>query len=100
MVLSDLIYRLQLKNPGLPPSAISSAVRRVFDEISEALAAGGRVELRGVGSFGLRDYPGHEGRNPRTGDAVNVLPKRGLHWKTGKSLAEAIQDSRAELARR
>lgn len=87
---------MQLKNRELPPDAVEAAVRRVFREIINALADGGRVELRGFGVLKVRQLQGSMRRNPKTGTAIEVPAKRGVHWKTGKVLARAINEPSAE----
>lgn len=94
LTLSDLIDIVQLKNRGVPPDVVEKAVRRVFREIIKALAAGRRVELRGFGVLELRELAGGTRRNPKTGEAIEVPAKRGVHWKTGKGLAKALNEAR------
>jgi integration host factor subunit beta len=67
-----------------------AAINTVFDSIAHSLESGRRVELRGFGSFGIKEYPAYEGRNPRTGVNVAVEAKRGIFFKTGKSLRERV----------
>ncbi len=69
------------------------AVRAIFDSMVEALADGGDIELRGLGSFTMRSYGAYRGRNPRSGEPVDVAAKRVPHFKPGKPL-------RAQIARR
>jgi integration host factor subunit beta len=64
----------------------------IFDEISEALARGERVELRGFGAFSVKRRDARIGRNPRTGEAVNVAEKHIPFFKTGKLLRERLND--------
>ncbi len=66
------------------------AVDAVFDRISEALVTGDRVELRGFGSLQSKSYPGYRGRNPRTGEEVEVAPKRLPVFRPGKELRELV----------
>lgn len=66
------------------------AVNTVFDSISHSLEEGNRVELRGFGSFGLKDRRSREGRNPKTGERVMVDAKRVLFFKAGKALRERV----------
>lgn len=65
-------------------------VDTVFEELEEALARGERVEVRGFGSFVVRSHDGYTGRNPRTGETVEVPSKRLPHFKTGKEMRERI----------
>ncbi len=66
------------------------AVNTVFDSISHSLEVGNRVELRGFGSFGLKERRSREGRNPKTGERVMVAAKRVLFFKAGKALRERV----------
>ena len=65
-------------------------VDAVFKEMVKALREGERIEIRGFGSFVLRDYGSYKGRNPKTGDAVMVPPKRLPYFKVGKELRERV----------
>ena len=69
-------------------------VNAVFDSMSKALESGNRVEIRGFGSFEVREYDAYTGRNPKTGAVVNVPAKRAPFFKTGKELRVRINDSR------
>ena len=69
-----------------------SAVDAVFDTIAHSLEAGRRVELRGFGSFGLKERQSRTGRNPKTGEAVTVDAKRVMYFKTGKGLRERVDN--------
>lgn len=70
--------------------AASEFVSLFFGSIKQALADGGRVEIRGFGSFQLREYEGYTGRNPKTGIRVDVKPKQLPFFKAGKELKELI----------
>ena len=74
----------------LNPVAMS-IVRNVFDSMAEALHRGDHVELRGFGSFGVRDHGAYRGRNPRSGGAVEVPPRRSPFFKIGKPLRARIE---------
>ena len=67
-----------------------SIVNAVFDSMKQALLDDERVELRGFGSFSIRNYEGRTGRNPRTGEEVEVPPKKSVHFKVGKELRERV----------
>ena len=69
---------------------VEAIVTTIFDEITNALAAGRRVELRGFGAFSTRDRDARTGRNPRTGAAVKVDAKRVPYFKPGKELREKL----------
>jgi integration host factor subunit beta len=90
MTRSDLIQRLATANPHLYLRDIEKVVETVFDEISDALARGDRVELRGFGAFSVKHREARTGRNPRTGETVHVGAKRLPFFKTGKGLRERL----------
>ncbi len=88
---SELIERIGGANPHLLQRDVESIVNLVFDEISGALARSDRVELRGFGAFSVKHRPAHTGRNPRTGEQVEVEEKYVPFFKTGKELREKLQ---------
>ena len=94
MIKSELITQLAEANPHLFQRDIERVVNAVFDEITEALSRGDRVELRGFGAFSVRHRPARDGRNPRTGEAVAVRDKYVPFFKTGKELRERVDASR------
>ena len=97
MTKSDLIKRLAEANPHLYTRDIERIVTTVFDQIGAALARGDRVELRGFGAFSVRARDARTGRNPRTGDEVQVPDKVVPYFKTGKELRERLNlDDAAE----
>ena len=90
MTKSDLILRLAELYPHLLQRDIERIVGTVFDEISNALARGNRVELRGFGAFSIKQREARQGRNPRTGAAVSVAEKYVPFFKTGKQLRDRL----------
>jgi len=68
----------------------------ILDSMISALNDGDRIEIRGFGSFEVRHYKGYSGRNPRTGETVDVKPKRLPFFKTGKELRERVNSSNAD----
>ncbi len=90
MIRSELVTKLAAENPGLTIRDIENIVGCFFDEIVEQLAAGGRVELRGFGTFSTRSREGRTGRNPRTGDAVSIEAKRVPYFKPGKEMRDRL----------
>jgi len=90
MIRSELVQKLATKNPDLANRDIEKIVSVFFATISGALVNNQRVEIRGFGAFGTRSRNARIGRNPRTGVAVTVPPKRVPHFKSGKSLCERI----------
>lgn len=90
MTRSQLILRLAELNPHLYHRDVERIVTTVFEEISAALARGDRVELRGFGAFSIKRRSARVGRNPRTGEVVQVAAKYLPYFKTGKELRERI----------
>ena len=90
MTKSELIARLSERYPHLHQRDVERIVNTIFDEISGALSRGDRVELRGFGSFSVRKRNARVGRNPRTGETVNVDEKFLPFFKTGKELRERL----------
>ncbi|MEE8350708.1 MAG: integration host factor subunit beta, partial [Rhodospirillales bacterium] len=88
MTKSELIARLAAANPDLFQRDVERIVTTIFDEITSALAAGDRVELRGFGAFSVKRRGARVGRNPRTGESVQVSEKFIPYFKTGKQLRE------------
>ncbi|MFY9640420.1 MAG: integration host factor subunit beta [Rhodomicrobium sp.] len=86
MIKSELIEKLASGNPHLMHRDVEKIVNVVFEEITGALARGDRVELRGFGAFSVKHRPARTGRNPRTGDQVDVSEKFVPYFKTGKEL--------------
>jgi len=86
MIRSELLQALAKENPELRAEDIERALDTFFDEIAESLACGGRVELRGFGAFSTRNRDGRQGRNPRTGETVEVPEKRVPYFKPGKEM--------------
>ena len=93
MTKSELIARLAEQNPTLYHRDIEKLVNTVFDTITTALVEGHRVELRGFGAFSIRERKARLGRNPRTGEAVNVDAKRMPFFKMGKGMKERLNRS-------
>ena len=90
MTKSELIQNLADANPHLYQRDVERIVTTIFDEITTALANGDRIELRGFGAFSVKDRGSRIGRNPRSGEMVNVPAKRIPFFKTGKQLREKI----------
>lgn len=86
---SELIKEVSVKNK-LTFEQAEAAVNTFFDTMTQVLHDGGRIELRGFGSFLIREYDGYLGRNPRTGEAVTVAPKRLPFFKPGKEMKNAV----------
>jgi integration host factor subunit beta len=90
MTKSELIARLAAANPHLYHRDVERIVTTIFEEIVAALARGDRVELRGFGAFSVKQRGARLGRNPRTGEAVDVSAKHIPYFKTGKELRERL----------
>ncbi|MCZ6603745.1 MAG: integration host factor subunit beta [Alphaproteobacteria bacterium] len=90
MTKSELILRLAESNPHLYQRDVERIVATVFEVITDALAHGDRVELRGFGAFSVKQRQARIGRNPRTGESVAVAAKRVPYFKTGKELRERL----------
>ena len=90
MIRSELIQKIADENPHLTQRHVERIVNTVFEEIIEALAKGDRVELRGFGAFSVKARDARIGRNPRTGEAVQVDDKKVPFFKTGKLLRDRL----------
>ena len=93
MTKSELIQHVAELNPHLYHRDVERIVTTIFEEISEALARGDRVELRGFGAFSVKRRDARIGRNPRTGAAVQVAEKHIPFFKTGKLLRERMNEN-------
>lgn len=89
MTRSEII-RIVAQRAAVPQAMARSAVEVIFDELTQALTEGRRVELRGFGTFQVRRYDGYEGHNPRTGGAVKVQPKGLPVFRAGKEIREGL----------
>ncbi len=90
MIRSELVQKLCDDHPDLTVKEIERVVSAFFDSIIAQLQSGGRVELRGFGAFSTRDREARKGRNPRTGDSVDVAAKRVPYFKPGKEMRERL----------
>jgi integration host factor subunit beta len=93
MTKSELIARLAERFPQLVAKDADFAVKMILDAMSEALANGDRIEIRGFGSFALNYRPPRVGRNPKSGDKVSVPEKWVPHFKAGKELRERVDST-------
>lgn len=87
---SDIVGRLAQLHPQLQQKDAELAVKVILDALSNALAKGERVEIRGFGSFSLNHRPARQGRNPKSGAKVVVPAKYVPHFKAGKELRERV----------
>jgi len=90
MIRSELIQMIAEENPHLFQRDVERIVNTIFEEITEAMARGDRVELRGFGAFSVKGRDARTGRNPRTGEAVTVEEKHVPFFKTGKLLRDRL----------
>ena len=92
MIRSELLQKLAQDNPELRAQEVEQVVDIFFEEIAQRLAEGGRIELRGFGAFSTREREARTGRNPRTGEAVDVPAKRVPYFKPGKDMRRRLND--------
>ncbi|HUO44825.1 MAG TPA: integration host factor subunit beta [Burkholderiales bacterium] len=90
MTKSELIAKLAIRHPQLVAKDAELAVKMILDAMSKNLAEGQRIEIRGFGSFGLNHRPPRVGRNPKSGEKVQVPEKYVPHFKAGKELRERV----------
>ncbi|MGB3245603.1 MAG: integration host factor subunit beta [Sulfitobacter sp.] len=90
MIRSELIQKIADDNPHLYQRDVERIVNTIFDEITGALSGGDRVELRGFGAFSVKKRDARVGRNPRTGETVNIEEKHVPFFKTGKLLRDRL----------
>jgi integration host factor subunit beta len=94
MTRAELIAVIARQRDSMPYSAVESAVKLLLEQLSEALARGERIEIRGFGSFSLHFRSPRVGRNPKTGAPVAVAGKYVPHFKPGKALRQRVDASR------
>jgi len=95
MVKSELIQVIASKQPNLTKEDVGAAVNCIFNRINEELGRGGRIEIRGFGTFSIRQHAAKMGRNPKTGEKVSVPRKNSVHFKPGGKLRERVNASRS-----
>ncbi len=93
MIKSELVERIAERFPHLYMRDVEKIVNAILEEITSALEDGGRVELRGFGSFSVKQRDPREGRNPRTGEQVSVVGKRVPFFKTGKEMRKRLNEN-------
>jgi integration host factor subunit beta len=94
MTKSEIIDILTRKQSHLSSKDVELSVKMLLENMSSVLSGGGRIEVRGFGSFSLHHRTARKGRNPKTGDQVNLPPKFVPHFKPGKELRERVNASR------
>ena len=90
MTKSVLIEKIAEKVEGLSKKQTEVVIETIFDSIKDSLANGGKVEIRGFGNFKLRSRNARKARNPKTGESVDVPPKKVPYFKVGKELREMV----------
>ncbi len=90
MTKFNLIQKLMERSNTLAQQDAKTIVSTIFSSMTNALAKGERIEIRGFGNFTVRTYQSYKGRNPRTGTKVDVLPKKLPFFKVGKELKERV----------
>ncbi len=93
---SELIERIVAKQTLLTAKDVELAVKTIVEQMSETLSTGGRIEIRGFGSFSLHYREPRVGRNPKTGEAVTLAGKYVPHFKPGKELKDRVNESLQE----
>ena len=94
MTKAELIEVLARKQKHLPAKDVELAVKHLLDLMSDSLAGGQRIEIRGFGSLSLHFRPPRMGRNPKTGEAVALAGKHVPHFKPGKDLRDRVNENR------
>ena len=90
MTKSELIERLALKNQDIQGKELEDAVKQLLEQMAQTLQRGDRIEIRGFGSFSLHYRAPRVGRNPKTGETVNLTGKHVPHFKAGKELRDRV----------
>jgi len=90
---SELIENLIDRFQGIPVKNVEQSVKAIIEHMADSLAAGDRIEFRGFGSFCLHYRASRTGRNPKTGDSVELAEKYVPHFKPGKELRDQVNDS-------
>lgn len=93
MTKSELIERIASRQAQLSAKDVELAVKTIIEQMSQTLAAGERIEIRGFGSFSLHYREPRQGRNPKTGDTVELSGKYVPHFKPGKEMRERVNES-------
>ncbi len=94
LIKSELIAEISQKLSHLPEKDIALAINSIIEQMSEKLSNGGRIEIRGFGSFCLHYRPPRKAHNPKTGEKLVTQPKYAVHFKPGKELREHVNASR------
>ena len=90
MIKSELIEKLAMENTHLTHAEVERLVNAILNTMTEALADGGRVELRGFGALSVRSRPARAGRNPRTGETIDIGEAKVPKFRAGKELKDSL----------
>lgn len=96
MTKSELIERIAAQQKQLSPKDVELAIKMVLENMASSLSEGGRIEIRGFGSFSLHYREPRRGRNPKTGDAVDLMGKYVPYFKPGKELRDRVNSHAGE----
>ncbi|MBI5562652.1 MAG: integration host factor subunit beta [Deltaproteobacteria bacterium] len=96
MTKSELVEAVSLKVKAFSRRDVEIIIDTLFDSMSESLAKGGKVEIRGFGSFKIKEREGRQGRNPKSGENIFIQPKRVPFFKAGKEIRERINPGEGE----
>ncbi|MCJ2016872.1 integration host factor subunit beta [Methylobacterium sp. E-065] len=96
MIRSELVARIAAQNPHLFARDVEAVVNTILDRMTDALADGDRVELRGFGAFSTRAVEAHTGRNPRSGAIVQVAAKTSIHFSPSKVMQARLNREKIE----
>ncbi len=94
LIKSQLIGELSKHFPHLPEKDIALSVNHILEHLSSTLSQGGRIEIRGFGSFNLHFRPPRRAHNPKTGEKLVTAPKYAVHFKPGKEMREKVNNSK------
>ncbi len=97
LVKSKLIEQLAKKQPFIAVEEVHHLVNIVLETMAKTLCQGGRIEIRGFGTFAIRYHQARRARNPKTGQQFMTEPSYGIHFKVGKALRERVQTSRLQM---
>lgn len=97
MTKTELIERLIAKSPDLPSADVTLAVNNLFEQMSSALERGERIEIRGFGGFSVRQMKARRGRNPKTGETVQVEARASVHFKPGLEMRNRANNTKHRI---
>ena len=94
---TELIERLISRSPELPATDVGLAVNNLFEQMTTALEKGERIEIRGFGSFSIRQMKARQARNPKTGETVQVAPHPTIHFKPGLEMRDRVNNTKYRI---